>query len=217
MVAVTIREAPSQWRRSAQQRPRLGGVLIALGIAFLVALADGYIAFVIESPGTSLAGHCLLVAAVAAFVAAAGWWVSRQRNRSVAWIFGGAMVLIGMLVVWWAWAFAMPAAMAWDSHATTDAQSALRGLPPDKSVCVQFDHGSIGPLSAPYTRCAIIGPPAPTVEYSATAADPGRGLFFVDGRAGDVAGFSTRHLVGGWYAYTQDPAGVTGYTFVPGA
>ena len=189
---------------------------MALGIALLVGLADGYLPYVIESPGTSLVGHCLLVAAVAVVVAAAGWWAFRKRNRSVAWIFVGAMVSIGILDVWWAWAFAMPAAMAWDSHATADAQSALRGLPPNKSVCVKFDHGSIGPLDAPYTRCAISGPPTPTVEYSATGSDPSRGLFFVEGPSGYVAGYSTRHLVFGWYAYTLNPSSITGYTFVPG-
>src|SRR6202041_83078 len=133
-------------------------VLTALAVAVLVGLGDGYLAYRIESPGTSLAGHCLLIALIAGVATNAGWWFWRKRNRRVAWFFAVTMGVVGVLALWWAWAFAMPAAMAWDSHATADARAALDGLPPDKSVCVEFRTGSIGPLNAPYTRCAIAGP-----------------------------------------------------------
>jgi hypothetical protein len=104
--------------------------------------------------------------------------------------------------------------MGWDARATADAQSAIRALPPELSHCVQFDHGSIAPLGAPYTRCAIAGSPAPGVEYFATGATPGRGLYYLDGPPTDFStGYSIRHLVGAWYAFAEQPSMPLGYSF----
>ena len=126
-----------------------GRHLMALGIALLVGLGDGYLGYVIESPGTSLAGHCLLVAVVAAAVAVVGWWVSRKHYRLFPSVFVGAMAMVGILVVWWTWAFAMPAAMTWDTQATPRAVASLTGVGTDKSVCINVVSGSAGPSVRP--------------------------------------------------------------------
>jgi hypothetical protein len=183
-------------------------VLGAIAVAVLVGVLDGYLAFVIESPGTSLAGNCLLVACVALLVTGVGWRLLRSKGRRLRRTFVVSMLAFGLLATWWAWAFAMPAAMAWDSHATPDALTALRGIPPEKTVCIQVTSGAIGPLSAPYERCALAGPPGSFVEYSAPSSS-GRGLIFNEGPPPNDE--CVRHLVGNWYGYTGDPSGMTGY------
>ena len=189
-------------------------------MALLVGLGDSYLGYVIESPGTSLAGHCLLVAVVAAIVAAAGWWVSRKRYRLFASVFVGAMAMIGILVVWWTWAFAMPAAMTWDTQATPRAVASLTGIWTDKSVCSNVESGSVGPLSAPYRQCSINGPPGSTVYYYAmsgsTLADPYRGSVFSYAPTNTFNDECARHLVGHWYAFTGDPSGGLGYACIGG-
>jgi len=220
VVAVAIREPPIQRNRAARRHLSPGAVLKALGIALLVGVADGYFGYIIESPGTSLAGHCLLVAVVAASVAAAGWWVSRKRNRWFASVFVGTMAAVGVLVVWWTWAFAMPAAMTWDTQATPRAVASLTGIGTDKSVCSNVETGSVGPLDAPYRQCSINGPPGSTVYYYAmsgsTLAGPYRGLIFSYAPSDTFNDECVRHLVGHWYAFTGDPSGRTGYTCIGG-
>jgi hypothetical protein len=187
-------------------------VAIALMIGALVfGAADGYVAFVIESPGTSLAGHSLLVAAIPVVVAAFGWLSLRSKGRKLRVIFATSILIAGFLATWWAWAFAMPAAMTWDNRATLDAVAATSGIPPEKSVCVQVTSGAIGPLSAPYRRCALTGPPGSIVEYFARGStDPTRGLIFDEGPA--PSDECVRHLTGHWYAFTNNPSGMIGYT-----
>jgi hypothetical protein len=73
---------------------------MVFGFAILIGVADAYLAFVIESPGTSLVGDCLLVSFVAASVATAGWWILRRRLRAVARVFVGSMTVVGVLAVW---------------------------------------------------------------------------------------------------------------------
>lgn len=217
-VAVTIGAPPIQ-RDSASGR-RIGAFAIfALPVvAILIGIAIGYLAYVIESPGTSLAGPCLLVLLLVGVATIAGWWWSRKRNRSVAWLFAAAMCVVGVLVVWWAWAYAMPASMAWDSSANANALTALRGIEPEHSVCEEVSSGSIGPLGAPYERCAIVGVPGATVTYysGSAASSPARGLIFFEGSR--IAGTDqfVRHLVGDWYAFSQDPTGILGYSFTGG-
>jgi hypothetical protein len=187
-------------------------------ITLVVGLALGYLAYVDESPGDTPAAAGALVALLVALVIAGGWWLLQRRNRGLVRTFVVSMVVVGVLVVWWAWAFAMPLAMAWDSGATADALGALRGISPDQSVCVTVTSGSIGPLTAPYERCALDGPPGAEVTYFAGGSDNGlaRGLIFFDGPLRGGADQFVRHLVGGWYAFTQDSSGALGYTFTGG-
>jgi len=169
---------------------------------------DGYFAFTTDSPGASLAGHCLLVAGIALVVAGIGWSFLCTKGTTVRRVFFVSMLVVGFLATWWAWAFAMPAAMAWDSGATPNALAAMRDAPEGKTGCVQVSSGSVGPLSAPYQRCASTY----GVEYYASASDPGTagGLLFQQGTT-LPPDQCLRHLVGNWYAFTEDPAGATGY------
>lgn len=215
---VTIGAPPVRPARAVAERPGIFVGVVVLSIAILIGAGDGYLAYVIESPGASLAGSCLLVAFVAGIAAVAGWWFCRKRNRFAARLFVATLGVVGVLAVWWAWAFAMPAAMAWDSSATPGALTALQGLPPNKSFCEKVVSGSVGPLDAPYERCAIVGGPGATVTYYAgnTANSPARGLIFFEGSRIVGTDQFVRHLTGDWYAFSLDPAGVLGYSFAGG-
>jgi hypothetical protein len=194
----------------------------ALGTALLVLFAGsalGYVAYSVESPGISPAGTCALCLFAVVVLAVVGWLYYKQRNRTLGRFFVVAMSAVGLLVIWWAWAFAMPAAMAWDTTATPNALTALRNLAPQHSVCKEVTRGSVGPLTAPYERCAVVGPPGAQVEYLAgdSRNSPVRGLLYFDGSRLVGSGQFVRHLVGNWYAFTQDASGALGYSFTGGA
>jgi hypothetical protein len=175
--------------------------------------AGAYGAFAGEAPGTSLALPCTVIAVVGALIALGGWLLLRRRDRFTARAFPACMVVVTVGVVWWAWAFAMPVAMAMDHDATHNARTALAATSDTgKQVCVTVEHGSIGPLDAPYSRCAWSGAPVPTVTYFARTQQP-RGLVFMPhGTACDIGEPAVRHLVGSWYAFTDAPNGALGYT-----
>ncbi len=205
--------------RPADEQPVRWAVLLALLVgALLFGALDGYIAYRIESPGTSLAGHCLLVAVIAIVAAAIGWRLFRSRSRKFRATFTTSILIAGLLATWWAWAFAMPAAMSWDTHATPRAFEALKGIGVERSVCVIVTRGSIGPLHAPYQQCAINGRPGSQVQFTARSegaksdVSPDRGLIFTEAATNTLSGLCTRHLVGDWYAFTADPSGKAGYT-----
>ena len=193
-------------------------VLLLIAGALVFGAVDGYLAYITESPGTSLAGHCLLVASIAVVVAAVGWRLLRSKNHKIRLVFAVSFLAAGFLATWWAWSFAMPAAMSWDSSATPRALGALKGIGVDRSVCVNVTSGSIGPLHAPYRQCAVIGGTGSLVEFTAQSqgnkadVSPYRGLIFSDQPESTFSDECTRHLVGEWYAYTADPSGMTGYT-----
>jgi hypothetical protein len=214
-VTVDMAEAPI-----SDERARSSWMIpVAIGLAIFTGVADGTLAFAIESPGASLVGSCLLIAFVAVIVGGSGWWLSRTRDRGLGHAFLLTMGAMGVLATGWAWAFAMPAAMAWDARATPNALAALKGIPPEKSVCQQIETGSIGPLSAPFERCAVLGSPGPTVTYYAGNSaqhGPARGLIFFEGSPFVGSDEFIRHLVGDWYAFTEDPSGRTGYSFTGG-
>jgi hypothetical protein len=203
----------------ADEGPVRWTVLLALLIGALVFGAlDGYVAYVIESPGTSLAGHCLLVAVIAVAAASLGWSLFRSKSRRFRITFTTSILIAGLLATWWSWAFAMPAAMSWDTHATPRALEALKGIGVERSVCVIVTTGSIGPLHAPYQQCAINGQPGSQIQFTARSGggksdvSPARGLIFTETAANTLSDLCTRHLVGDWYAFTADPSGKAGYS-----
>ncbi len=184
-------------------------------MAVLLGALDGDLAFVIESPGSSLVGPVLLVALLAVTACGVGWWFLRDYSRFPVWIIVGTLATMGILATWWAWAFAMPAAIAWDPNATPDALTALKGIPPDQSVCKFVTTGSIGALNAPYERCALDGPLGAQVEY--TPGETGdRGLLFFEGSHLVGSDQYVRHLAGHWFAFNEGPPGIPGYTFTGG-
>ena len=107
--------------------------------------------------------------------------------------------------------------MALDSHGTSQALAALKAVPLNKSQCVNITTGAIGPLKAPYQRCATNTQyQGSVVFYYALAGNAvvtlTSGLMFNEGPVSDASDQCVRHLVGDWYAFTSDPEGRTGYS-----
>lgn len=214
VTGVSIQPAPAS-SEVATSRSSFWPVLATVLLAILVGAVLGYVAYLVESPGLSPAGACALCAFAVVVIAVVGWLFFKRGDRTLGRFFVLSIAVVGVLVVWWAWAFAMPAAMAWDSTATPNAIAALRNLPSEHSVCKDVASGSVGPLAAPYERCAVIGQTGGQVEYFAGSSrnSPVRGLLFFDGSQLAGSGQFVRHLVGDWYAFTQDPSGALGYSF----
>jgi hypothetical protein len=204
--------------RAAESGPRSRGPAMLAGAAAVVfGVFEGFVGFVCAAPGSSLATTCALVAALGLVGLGLGWAVLwRRGHRDGFRVFAVGTVALSIAAVWWTWAFALPAALQWDTSATPRAQTALRGIGDDKSVCTNVLSGSIGPLAAPYQQCAINGPPGSTVEYLVLSGDrplsPYRGLIFSEAPESTFSDECTRHLVGDWYAFSGDPAGLIGYS-----
>ena len=197
----------------ATQRVVIAG-LSALG----VGLVAGYVGWKLVEPGASLVLTCIIVAAIPLAGLLVGWrWLRAPGDHTTRRLFVIATTTFGFAAVWWTYAFAMPASMAWDAAATSQAHHALIGVPVDKSQCIAITNGSIGPLRAPYNRCATNAPQPGSVVYyyvmsgPRTEADPYRGLVFNEGPASGLSDECVRHLTGDWYAFTADPQGLTGY------
>jgi hypothetical protein len=191
--------------------------MFAGAAAVFLGVFEGFIGFVCVAPGSSLVTTCAVVTAIGLIGLGLGWvtlW--RKGHRSAFRVFALGTVALSTVAVWWTWAFALPAALQWDASATPRAQAALRGIGSDKSICTDVRSGSIGPLPAPYQRCAISGPPGSTVQYSVLSGEqplsPYRGLIYSDAPASTFSDECTRHLVGEWYAFSSDPAGLIGYS-----
>ena len=132
-------------------------------------------------------------------------------------VFAVGTVLLGAAAVWWTWAFAMPAAMRWDAGATPRALAALRGIGDVKSVCRNATTGAVVPLRAPFGQArttARRGPRSNTWSCRAirSSRPSGASSTATRPRPATSSDECTRHLVGGWYAVTDDPSGSIGYT-----
>jgi len=193
------------------------GAIAALS-AVAIGFVAGYVGWTLVTPGASLVLTSIIVAAISLVGLLVGWrWLRSPGDRTTRRLFVTAGAVSGIAAVWWTYAFAMPAAMAWDTAATPQAQHALIGVPVDKTQCIAVMRGSVGPLRAPYSRCATSASLASSVVYyyamsgPRTDADPYRGLVFTEGPASGLLDECVRHLTGGWYAFTADPSGLTGY------
>jgi len=201
--------------RSGRQ---IGRVVIAALSAVAIGFVARYVGWTLVTPGASLVLTCVIVAAIPLIGLLVGWrWLRSPGDRTTRRLFVTATAVSGIAAVWWTYAFAMPAAMAWDTSATPQAQDALTGVPVNRTQCIAVMRGSIGPLRAPYNRCATSASLASSVVYyyamsgPRTDADPYRGLVFTEGPASGLLDECVRHLTGGWYAFTADPSGLTGY------
>ncbi len=190
-----------------------------LAVAILVGLVEGLVGWELQSPGGSLAIPCLKVGVIAVSVLLVGTWLlGRLEQKRACRAFVAASVCFGVVAVWWTYAFALPAAMAWDAGATPMATSSLIGAPANGSRCTTINSGSIGPMQAPFTQCASNASTGPVVFYGAVS-NQDEGLAFVEGSMRDTLGgyACVRHLVGEWWAWQN--AGTNchlGYNFVPG-
>jgi len=201
-----------------QGRRQVGRVVIAGLSAVAIGLVAGYVGWMLVTPGASLVLTCIIVAAISLVGLLIGWrWLRSPGDRTTRRLSVTATAIFGIAAVWWTYAFAMPAAMAWDTAATPQAQRALIGIPVDKTQCIAVMNGSVGPLRAPYNRCATSASLAGSVVYyyamsgPRTDADPYRGLVFTEGPASGLLDECVGHLTGDWYAFTADPSGLTGY------
>ena len=107
----------------------------------------------------------------------------------------------------WTFEFALPSAIEW-SNATAEAQLALsqmqhsplnhKGTVPPHP-CVVHLTGSVGPLDAPYTECAIWTPVGHLVRFTAHDPNAQGGLVYTDRPSTSFADECARHLVGAWW------------------
>jgi hypothetical protein len=196
----------------------IGRAVIAGLSAVAIGVVAGYVGWTLVTPGASLVLTCITVAAIPLVGLLVGWrWLRSPGDRATRRLFVTAATILGIAAVWWTYAFAMPAALAWDTSATSQAQHAVIGVPVDTTRCTAVLTGSIGPLRAPFNRCATSAPRSGSVVYyyamsgPRTDADPYRGLVFTGGSASGLFDECVRHLTGDWYAFTADPNGLTGY------
>jgi hypothetical protein len=161
-------------------------------------------------------GSCIVVAGFGLVALAVGTVVLMPFGSPRA-IVSYALVagLFGIAVIWWIRAFSLSAPVAWDSGATSQALAALAKAPTNASQCIVVTGGSIGPLRAPYQVCVSNPAHFGTVYFSVwsggSIVSPARGLVFDEGPVSFLSDQCSRHLVGHWYAFTSDPAGLTGY------
>lgn len=195
---------------------------IALVSAIAIAVAFGFVEVSVGAtravPGSSILLPTIVVALIAlACLGLGSLVVGMFRVRAATLVFVVVSSLIGFGATWWAYAFSWPAAMALDSHATSQALAALTVVPVNDTQCVNIMTGAIGPLKAPYQRCTTNSPhPGSVVFYDAlvggAVASPASGLVFNEGPVSDLSDQCVRHLVGDWYAFTSDPNGLAGYS-----
>ena len=162
------------------------------------------------TPGQSLAVPTAIVAALGGGLALVAWVVASFRaGRQAGWVFAvGAAVVTGLACLW-TFEFAIPASIEW-SDATAQAQAIFSHLqhspenvhgtvPPQP--CSTHAIGSVGPLSAPYTECAIWTPVGHAVAFSAGSSNGPRGLVFTNRPSAFFADECARHLVGMWWMF----------------
>lgn len=136
------------------------GRAVTIGVsAEASGLVAGYVAWTVVAPGVSLVLTCITVAAISLVGLLVGLlvgrrWLCSPGDRILRRLFVTATTISGITAVWWTYPFAMPAATAWDPAATSQARRALLGVPVDTARCTALMSGSIGPLRAPYDRCA---------------------------------------------------------------
>jgi len=112
----------------------------------------------------------------------------------------------------WTFQFSLPASLAWDSGATTQAQQALAQLKSEpkgldgvpQKPCRDITLGEVGPLKAPYRECAALtGRGGYFVTFVLVASNI-RGIEYTDLGSGSFADECARHLVGQWWMFSSD-------------
>jgi hypothetical protein len=190
----------------------------------LVGLVLGYLGWVLPTPGEPILTPTLVVAATGAAIGGLSWFVAcfKPAWRDL-WTFAVAVFVLTVAASFWTFEFSLPAAMAWDSSATQRAQSALLQLQHEPTnprgtplyACTKVETGSIGPLDAPYTECAVSNPQGHFVTYTVLGPGPASGVGYTDIGAATFPDECSRHLVGRWWMFGPDPDGgcPMGYQF----
>jgi len=177
--------------------------------AAAVGLVLGYLGLVLPAPGDSLIIPTGIVAGVGTGIAVGGaillavGGTSRQSG-----LFAGLVLLFAGLTSVWTLEWSLPAQMAWDRSATTQAQKALRQVQhgPKNALgvslhpCRIIQTGSIGPVSAPYRQCAT-STFAGSLVFFSPIGTTGQGLAYTNIGSATFEDQCYRHLFGAWWAF----------------
>ena len=207
--------------RLAKARPRRPRWPVTMVTVLLVAAVLGYLGWVLPRPGASLVVPTLVVLGVGCVLAVMGlaYWIVSGRGAIALSIL--ATTLVASI---WTFEFSLPVAVALDTSATAQAQTALAQLnssPRSKygiplHPCSTKVVGSVGPLRAPYRQCAVSTPEGHFVLYT-SGTGTSRGIGFTDIGAATFPDACSRHLIGPWWMFTAPTGGEgqcpVGYSF----
>jgi hypothetical protein len=184
---------------------------LTAAIVMLVAIVLGYLGWVLPSPGGSLVVPTLIVFGIGCAAGIACWIIAGS------WVTAVAVVGVTVLASVWTFSFSLPASVAWDSNATSQAQTALQQLASSPRnqygvplrPCSTRTTGSVGPIGAPYRQCSVSTPEGHFVIFTAGGLT-GRGLGYTDVGAATFPDQCSRHLTGEWWMFTRDSSGTSG-------
>jgi hypothetical protein len=188
----------------ARDEPRPLPVVVTGPVLLLSALLLGVLGWILPTAGGSLVIPTLIVFAIGCAIGGTFWFVSG------AWAPLVGLAAITAVASVWTFAFSLPTAMALDSSATSQAQAALAQLgssPRGQSgvplhPCETEGVGSIGPIKAPYTRCAVSTPGGHSVRFTEVGHEGG--ISYTDVGAADFPDECTRHLTGEWWMFVVE-------------
>lgn len=176
----------------------------------LTAILLGALGWILPTAGDSLAVPTLIVFAIGCAIGVTFWFVSGTWASVV------CVAAITAAASVWTFAFSLPTAMVLDSSATSQAQAALvqlassprgrYGMP--LHPCITEGVGSVGPINAPYSRCAVSTPEGHFVTFAAVGHDGGIG--YTDRFRATFLDECTRHLTGRWWMFTAETKGTAG-------
>ncbi len=177
-----------------------------------VAIALGYLGWILPAPGGSIFLPTLLVSGLGFSIAAVSWLVASVRPRPGVRPFALGVAVVAVVGAVWTFQFSLPASIAWDSSATTHAQAVLanleamakghHGVAP-LQPCVKHTDGAVGPLDAPYTTCGTWTPEGHFVNFSVGSPVNARGLGYTNVGPATFPDQCERHLVGDWWMFTS--------------
>ncbi len=197
---------------------------VTIATLVLAAAVLGYLGWVLPRPGASLVVPTLVVAGVGWALAVPGlahWRISGRGTVALAVL---ATTLVASI---WTFEFSLPAAVALNTDATAQAQTALAQLnssPRSKDgiplhPCSTKVVGSVGPLRAPYRQCAVSTPEGHFVLFT-SGTRTSRSIGFTDIGAATFPDACSRHLIGPWWMFTAPTVGEgecpIGYSFQGG-
>jgi hypothetical protein len=182
----------------------------------------GYLGFVLPIPGVSLAYPAIVVLAIGSAVAVGSLLLMDRRprlvtadeilrrvgrHRGAVKAFAVVTGLITLAATLWTVEFGLPASLAWNSDATNQAQRVLahvdhstdvtEGIP--RRPCLEFNSGSVGPVRAPYTACAVSMGQGSFVTFVSQGASGG--IAYTEAGPPAFEDQCYRHLVGDWYSF----------------
>ena len=186
-------------------------VAVTSAIVALVAIGLAYLGWVLPSPGGSLVVPTSVVLGIGCAAGIACWIITGR------WATTAAVLGVTVLAAVWTFSFSLPARIAWDSNATSQAQTALQHLASSPRnpygvplrPCSTMGTGSVGPIDAPYRECAVSTPEGHFVIFTA-AELTGRGLGYTDIGAATFPDECSRHLTGEWWMFTRESSGTGG-------